>query len=218
MPLQILVADKHRSYRKNICAILRSVKGWEICVEAETGEEAIEGARKWRPDVAILDSDLPSIDALEVARQIRTIDVATEVLILCRAEERQLYASKMALIGVRGCLLPEQAESLLVPAVDALRRGKPYMSPSLTTFWEQPDNDNSVVPFRLPSRRVKLTKREIEVVRLVVEGCSNKETAKALNITVKTIESHRARIMRKLGLHSVVELVRYAIREGIVAP
>jgi DNA-binding NarL/FixJ family response regulator len=214
MPLQILVADKHKSYRKNICNILRSVKGWEICAEAATGEEAIESARQHRPDVAILDSNLPSIDALEVARQIRSIDAATEVLLLCQEAEGELYASKMALIGVRGCVLAEQAETQLVPAVDTLRRGKPYLSPSLKTYSHE--NENYAGTLRPPSKQMRLTKREIEVVRLVVEGYTNKQTAKTLEITIKTVESHRARIMRKLGLHSVVELVRYAIRDGII--
>ena len=216
MALHILIADDHGVVRKGLRALLESTKGWKVCAEATNGRSAVEQAEKFRPDIAILDISMPQLNGVEAARRIREITPQTEVLILSMHESDLLLRESLR-VGAKGYLLKEDADDYLLPAVDALRQHKEYFSPKVA---------NAVAAERLYLSRKngedgepvsRLTSREREVLQLLTEGKSNKQAATILAISVKTVESHRTRIMLKLGLHSITDLVRYAIRNKIIA-
>ncbi len=185
--------------------------------EALTGREAVELTRERRPEMIIMDIGMPDLNGLEATRQILKEFPTTEVLILTMHESEQLIREVLD-TGARGYVLKSDAGRDLVAAVDALRRHKPYFTTKvsemvLTGFLRGgPSEELDETP------RMRLTGREREIVQLLAEGKSNKEVAQSLNISVKTAETHRARIMAKLGLRSIGELVRYAVRNRIVEP
>ena len=215
MSLQILIADDHGVVRKGLRALLESTKGWKVCAEATNGRNAVEQAETFRPDIAILDISMPQLNGVEATRQIRKMRPQTEVLILSMHESDLLLRESLT-AGAKGYLLKEDADDFLLPAVDALRQHKEYFSPRIAKAMaaekfclSRPSADEGVP-------RSRLTSREREVLQLLTEGKSNKQVATVLAISVKTVESHRTRIMLKLGMHSITELVHYAIRNKII--
>jgi DNA-binding NarL/FixJ family response regulator len=215
---RILIADDHAIVREGLRKMLEEQPGWFVCGVASNGREAVEKARELKPDVLVLDFVMPELNGLEVTRQVRAVWPQTEVLILTMHESEQLIREVLD-TGARGYVLKSDAGRDLVAAVEALRRHKPYFTTKVSEM---------VLTGYLrgtPAReefedapRLRLTGREREIVQLLAEGKSNKEVAQALNISVKTAETHRARIMAKLGLRSIGELVRYAVRNGMVEP
>jgi DNA-binding NarL/FixJ family response regulator len=212
MLLQILVAEEERSTRENVRNILQAVEGWAICAEVDNAKEAIESVRKHKPHVALLDLSRTNGDNLEVARHIRTLRPETEIIVVFHDEHPDIDKSIRA--GIFGCLFSKDMEMELVSAIDAVQHGKLYLPPTVRARTSWPIAEPNIVGESAPD--TPLTGREIQVLRLVAQGYSSKETAQFLSISVKTVESHRTRIMRKLGKHSVVELVHYAIRHKIV--
>jgi DNA-binding NarL/FixJ family response regulator len=215
MRLQILVAEKDKAVRKNIREILRPIQGWEVCAEAENSKQAVEGVRRHKPDIVILDLALSNGDTTDLARNICSLTPKTEVVVIMgQGQEAQLYIDKTIRAGAHAFLLPDDLGTELVPAIESIQHGNVYIPPKL-----RPVSDNPPRKEIHEERRntIPLTEREIQVLRLVAQGFSNKQTASELSISVKTVEAHRTRIMRKLGMHSVVELVHYAIREKIVS-
>ncbi len=217
MSYRILVADDHEVVRRGVVSIISAQPGWELVGEAFTGRDAVEQARKHKPNLVIMDISMPELNGLEATRQILRELPATEVLILSMHESEQMTRELLD-TGARGYVLKSDATRDLIAAVEALRRHRPYFTNKVSdvvlkgylqrsTRSEEPVQD---------TRRSQLTPREREVVQLLAEGKSNKEVAKALNISVKTAETHRARIVAKLNLHSISDLVRYAVRNGIV--
>jgi DNA-binding NarL/FixJ family response regulator len=196
--------------RKGLRALLDSRRGWRVCAEAANGRDAVEKARKLKPDVAILDIGMPGLGGVEATRQIRKLSPGTEVLILS-AHGSEKLAREVLEAGARGYLLKEDANHSLFAAVEALRRHSPYFT-SKIAMWMARDKRGG----RAKAPRSMLTPRQRETVQLLAEGKTNKEVANALNISVKTVETHRANIMLKLNLHSVTDLVHYAIRNEIV--
>jgi DNA-binding NarL/FixJ family response regulator len=212
-PLRILIADDHSVVRAGLRTLLESRSGWEVCAEASDGREAIEQAAKLKPDVAILDIGMPLLNGVEATRRIRTSSPGTEILILTMHESDELVQQVIE-AGARGYVLKDDADRILLAAVDAARLHKPYFS---TRVYPAADSaDPSFDPTR--ASRARLTSREREILQLLTEGKSNKEVASLLNISVNTAEAHRANIMLKLDLHSVAELVHYAIRNKITKP
>ena len=216
-PFRILVADDHEVVRRGVCALLQAQQGWEVCGEAITGREAVNEAKRLYPDVVILDIGMPELNGLEAARQIRKEIPHCEVLILTLHESEQVMREVLA-AGARGYVLKSDAGRDLVLAVEALRKHKPFFTASVADLLlhdhlKGPDTSESAA---VASGR--LSAREREIVQLLAEGKSNKEVATALGISVKTAETHRTNVMRKLDLHSVTELVRYAIRNKIIEP
>jgi DNA-binding NarL/FixJ family response regulator len=217
VPYRILIADDHEIVRRGLKSIISGQSEWDVVGEALTGREAVELTRLRRPDLVIMDIGMPELNGLEATRQILKEFPATEVLILTMHESEQLIREVLD-TGARGYVLKSDAGRDLVAAVDALRRHKPYFTNKvsemvLTGYLRGcPSEELDETP------RMRLTGREREIVQLIAEGKSNKEVATSLNISVKTAETHRARIMAKLGLRSVGELVRYAVRNGIVEP
>jgi DNA-binding NarL/FixJ family response regulator len=208
--VRILIADDHSVVRAGLRALLESRSAWEVCAEAADGREAVEKATKLRPDVAVLDIGMPLLNGVEAARQIKKVSPQTEVLILTMHESEDLV-QQVVTAGARGYILKDDADRILLAAVDAVRNHKPYFSTRVSAAH---DANPSAGPSR--ASRSRLTPREREIVQLLAEGKSNKEVASLLGISVNTAEAHRANIMVKLDLHSVTELVHYAIRNNII--
>jgi len=216
MAFRILVADDHEVVRRGLCALLRDQPDWEVCGEATNGREAVEQAMKLRPEVVILDIGMPNLNGLEATRQILKENSRIKVLILTLHDSDQVVQEVLN-AGARGFLLKSDAARDLVAAVEALRRDKIYFTPKVASMVLDGylRRDRSAAPQEIPGRG-RLTPREREIVQLLAEGKSSKEVAVALGLSVKTAETHRSNIMRKLEMHSVSDLVLYAVRNNIV--
>lgn len=216
--LRILIADDHDLLRRGVKAMLLSHPGWEVCGEASTGREAVTKTEELKPDIAVLDISMPDLNGVDAAKRIRKISPSTEVLILSMHYSDQLIREILE-AGVRGYIVKSDSDRDLIIAVETLARHKPFFTPRATEVMLTNFNAGKTTNLDGPERfRDRLTSREREIVQLLAEGKSSKEVASSLNISVKTAETHRANIMRKLQLHTVSELVRYAVRNRIVEP
>lgn len=216
MPFRILVADDHEVVRRGICSLLRAQADWDVCGEAGNGREAVEKALQLKPDVVILDVGMPTLNGLEATRQILKANSQIKVLILTLHDSDQVVREVLN-AGARGFLLKSDAARDLVAAVEALRRDKIYFTPKVASMVLNGFLQRDSVPLSPETHgRSRLTPREREIVQLLAEGKSSKEVAVALGLSVKTAETHRSNIMRKLELHSVSDLVLYAVRNNIV--
>jgi DNA-binding NarL/FixJ family response regulator len=215
-PLRILVADDHAVVRTGLRTLLESRNGWEVCAEATDGRDAVEKAGKHKPDVAVLDIGMPLLNGVEATRRIRKSSPDTEILILTMHESDDLV-QQVVEAGARGYILKDDADRVLLAAVEALRLHKPYFSIRVSAVVDA--DDLSGTPSE-PGKatRSRLTPREREILQLLAEGKSNKEVATILGISVNTAEAHRANIMTKLDFHSITELVVYAVRNKIIKP
>ena len=216
MSLRILVVDDHAVVRRGVRSLLESHEGWEVCGEATTGRDAVEQSRQLRPDVVVMDMSLPELNGLDATRQILKDGPGIEVLVLTMHHSEEL-ARDVLRAGARGYIMKSDADENLITAVDTLRQHKPFLTATVTGFVLDDfirRGDSAQADFS----PVGVTSREREIIQLVAEGRSNKEAASTLSISVKTIEAHRANIMRKLQLRTVSDLVRYAIRNKIVQP
>ncbi len=214
-PLRILIADDHSVVRAGLRALLESRHGWEVVAEASDGREAVDKATKLKPDVAVLDIGMPLLNGVEATRRIRTASPSTEILILTMHESDDLV-HQVVQAGARGYILKDEADRVLLAAVDAARHHKPYFSTRIAPT--RHDDSHASASDSAKPARPRLTPREREILQLLAEGKSNKEVANLLGISVNTAEAHRANIMLKLNLHSLAELVHYAIRNQIIKP
>ena len=212
--VRILLADDHDVVRRGLREQLSQHEGWEICGEATNGREAVRMASKLEPDVAVIDLSMPELNGLEATRQIRRELPNTEVLIFTMHETEQLITEVLA-AGARGYVLKSDAGLHLNTAVEALAEGKPFFTSKVSEALLDAFLKSSAKPDE-GSVFCTLTEREREVVQMLAEGKSNKEIANKLSISVKTVETHRATVMRKLDINSIVELVHYAIRNQLV--
>jgi DNA-binding NarL/FixJ family response regulator len=215
--LRILIADDHDLMRRGVKALLQSRAGWEVCGEAHTGREAVSKAEELKPDVVILDISMPDLNGVDAAKRIRKASPDTEVLILSVHYSDQLIRDILE-AGVRGYIVKSDSDRDLVIAVETLANHKPFFTPRATEVMLTNFNEGKTKADLPGTMRDRLTSREREIVQLLAEGKSSKEVASSLNISVKTAETHRANIMRKLQLHTVSELVRYAVRNQIIEP
>ena len=215
MPLRILVVDDHDLMRLGVRALLGAHEGWEICGEARNGREAISKTEFLKPDIVIMDITMPEMNGLEAARRIRKTFPSVELLILSVHYSDQLIR-EIVTAGVRGFLVKGDSERDLISAVEALSKHKSFFTPRATDviIHQLQGNGPRTEDEELTGHR--LTPREREIIQLLAEGRSSKEVAESLSISVKTAETHRANIMRKLEIHSVSELVRYAVRNQII--
>lgn len=214
-PLRILIADDHAVVRAGLRALLESRSGWEVVAEASDGREAVDKASKLKPDVAVLDIGMPLLNGVEATRRIRSASPATEILILTMHESDDLV-QQVIQAGARSYILKDEADRVLIAAVEAARHHKPFFSSRIAAV-RKDDLPSSPSDLGRPARP-RLTPREREILQLLAEGKSNKEVANLLGISVNTAEAHRANIMLKLNLHSLAELVHYAIRNQIIKP
>src|SRR5450755_2107716 len=216
MKLRILLADDHEIVRRGLRALLEKHEGWEVCGEASDGREAIEKALQLNPDVVIVDIGMPNLNGLAATRQLTQQDPHFKVIVLTITDSDQVIREALD-AGARGFVLKSDAARDLVSAVEALQRNRMFFTPRvndmvLAGFLDKGHNGSSHEPPRLP----KLTAREREVIQLLAEGKSSKEVACVLNLSTKTAETHRSNIMRKLGFHSIRDLVVYAVKNNII--
>jgi DNA-binding NarL/FixJ family response regulator len=212
--LRILVADDHEVVRRGLVTVLSSRPGWVVCAEASHGREAVELAAQHRPDIVVMDIVMPGLNGLEATRQIRKILPKTQVIVLSLHYSDELVREVLD-SGARAYILKSDASLDLFTAVEALVDHR--------TFFTSGAGQILIEGFRKPASQPplmhkSLSPREREIVQLLVEGKSNKEVATVLGISVKTAETHRANIMRKLEMHSVSALVRYAVRHHMIEP
>jgi DNA-binding NarL/FixJ family response regulator len=211
--VSLLVADDHEIVRRGIRALIQEQPGWQIAAEAKDGRDAVTKATEFQPDVAILDITMPSLNGLDAAMQIAKLSPRTKVLILTIHESDQL--SRKALdVGARGYILKTDAAFDLITAVSSLLSDKVFFTPKVSQMVLNGYLRKG--PTVSEDEPLQITAREREIVQLLAEGRHSKEVATVLDITVKTVESHRSNILRKLHFHSVTELVRYAVRNHIV--
>jgi len=217
-PFRILLADDHEVVRTGLRALLEEQSGWEVIAEAVDGRDAVEKASKLKPDVVVIDIAMPSLNGLEAVRQIIKAVPDTKVLVLTMYDSDPLIQQVLQ-AGARGYLLKSDAGRDLVSAIDALRRNKTFFTPKVSQMVLEGYLDKSPKEKEAEDEpeSLRLTSRQREIVQLLAEGKSSKEVAAVLGLSVKTAETHRANIMRKLDCHSVTELVRYAIRNHIIA-
>ena len=212
--LRILVADDHQLVRKGVVSAIRDERpDWEVCGEASTGREAVAAAERLKPDVVVMDISMPEMNGLKATRQVLKKNSRVQVLILSMHESEQIVRDVLD-CGARGYILKSDAGTDLMVALEALRNHKVYFAPKIAEVLLRGYLDGGAINKSGVSS--PLSSREREIVQLVAEGQSNKDMANTLNISVKTVETHRARIMAKLDLHSVGDLVRYAVRNNIV--
>ena len=211
--VRILLADDHDVLRHGLRHLIEEQPGWDVCGEATTGREAVEIAKEKRPDVAVLDISMPELNGLEATRQIKKMLPRTEILIFTMHEDEQLVRDVLA-AGARGYLLKTDAGRHIVAAIDALLHHKPFFTSHVSETMLESFLRQAGSPDETPSKGV-ITGREREIIQLLAEGKSNKKISSMLGISVKTVETHRAAIMRKIGARSVVDIVRYAVRNKI---
>jgi len=210
--VRILIADDRLLVRSSLRSLIQSRDDFEVCAEASDGRQAIEQAMLRRPDVVILDMMLPVVDGIEATRQIRKKAPPAEVMIFS-VQQREEVIREAVLAGARGYLFKWESDERIVAAIETLaRHGEFYSSHAAAVLSAGVDNRNG------SCTAAALTLREREIVRLIAEGERNKKIANLLGISTKTVEAHRAASMRKLGAHSTAELVRYAIRFGLIEP
>jgi DNA-binding NarL/FixJ family response regulator len=206
-----LIADDYEIVRTGLREIIEARSGWIVIAEAADGKQAIDLALAKSPDIAIVDYSMPFINGVEVCRRIKSHRLAIQVLFLTVHESEDILREAV-FAGARGVLLKSDAREHLIAALESLLAGKPYVTSALL--------EKLLQNFQLSNRHspATLTSREESVVKLVAEGHSNKVIGTLLNLSIKTVETHRAAAMRKLGLSSTAQLVRYAIREKIISP
>jgi DNA-binding NarL/FixJ family response regulator len=217
-PFRILLADDHEVVRAGLRALLEEQNGWEVVAEAVDGRDAVDKASRLKPDAVVIDIAMPSLNGLEAVRQIVKAVPQAKVLVLTMYDSDPLIQQVLQ-AGARGYLLKSDAGRDLVSAMDAFSRNKTFFTPKVSQMVLNGYLDKSLKERGAQGEpeRQRLTSRQREIVQLLAEGKSSKEVAAVLGLSVKTAETHRANIMRKLDCHSVTELVRYAIRNHIIA-
>ncbi len=214
--LRIMIADDHDLVLRGLKTLLETHPGWKVCAEARNGREAVTMAETVKPDIAIMDVSMPDLNGIEAVRRIKKVSPHTELLVLSMHQTDQLIREIIE-AGAKGYIVKSDSDRSLISAVEALEVHKPFFTSSATEIMlGSLRNSSGVVSDISKTIRDRLTPREREIVQLLSEGKSSKEVAVVLGISVKTSETHRANIMRKLEIHSVSQLVRYAVRNQIV--
>ncbi len=210
--LRILVADDHEIVRRGVCALLKSHAEWDVCAEVADGREAVDKAKQLEPDIVILDIGMPNVNGLTAARQILQNDPQQKILFLTITDSEQIVREVLQ-AGARGFVLKSDAARDLLTAVEALEKNRTFFTRRVSEMiLEGYLNGEAQKELTEPS----VSPREREIVQLLAEGKSTKEVAFILDLSIKTVETHRSNVMRKLGIHSVSELVLYAVRNNIV--
>ncbi|MDO9432062.1 MAG: response regulator transcription factor [Pseudomonadota bacterium] len=210
--LRILIADDHEIVRRGVRQIVEAHPGWEVCGEAADGQAALNMAIQEKPDVMVLDVSLPVMNGIAVTRRLRQDAPQTKVLLFTMHDDDETVSAGLS-AGARGYLLKMENEQLLEAAISALGANRPYFSSVVSELLL-----DAAVHDRRKSRLESFTNRELEVAQLISEGNSNKHIARLLSLSVKTVESHRAAAMRKAGVHTTAEFVRFAIKQKLIQP
>jgi DNA-binding NarL/FixJ family response regulator len=210
--LRILIADDHPLVRHGLRSVLEAQEGWTVCGEAEDGRSAVKLGLELKPDVFLIDVTMPELNGLDATRQICRERSDAAILILTMHESDQLRADLIR-AGARGCLLKSDSPRQLLAAVEAVASGKQYFTHRVTGPIGSNERSPNHTTVETP---VRLSAREREIVQLLAEGRTNKEIAALLSIAYKTVDAHRTNIMKRLNMHSLADLVRYAVRERII--
>ncbi|HKS80877.1 MAG TPA: response regulator transcription factor [Candidatus Acidoferrales bacterium] len=215
---RVLIADDQDIVRRGLRALLEAQRGYEICGEASSGPEAIEMAKQLKPDMLIIDVTMKGLNGLEVIHTLRQESPELVGLVhTIHISER--LAREVMRSGAMGYVLKSDGERELLTAVEQLRNGRPYFNPQLTATMAETFLSLGEIPQEGEGNgEFPLTERELGVLQMLAEGKSNKEVATAMNVSVRTVESHRNRIMQKMQFGSFSDLVRFAVRNSIVAP
>ena len=208
--MRVLIADDHPLYRQGLKALLEK-EGFEVVAAAADGHEALALASRLHPDVAVLDIAMPGLNGLDAAREMHRGQLARAIVLLTMHTEDH-YVLEALRAGVKGYVLKSQAPQAVAEAIRQAARGGVYMSPGISRILV-----DAYVSKREPAEEV-LSRRERQVLQLVAEGKTTKEIAQILDVSVKTADSHRGRLMKKLDIHETAGLVRYAIRRGVILP
>lgn len=212
MSVRILLADDHKIVREGLCSLIEKQPHMEVISEAENGRTAVKLAKKLNPDVVVIDISMPDLNGIEATRQIVAVNPNIKVIALSMHSERR-FVMEMFKAGASGYLLKDSAFEELSQAIRAVIANQTYLSPKIADvvvkdyLQKLPESDSSVFSV--------LTAREREVLQLLAEGNTTKEIAYTLNVSVKTVETYRQHIMEKLNIHSIADLIKYAIREGL---
>lgn len=213
--IRVLIADDHEVMRRGVRAVVEQQPGWSVCAEASTGREAVELVEKFRPEIVVMDVQMPELNGLEATRQIKKIAPTTEILMFTGLETEELVREVFE-AGARSYIMKTDGRLPLETALRSLANHKPYFTTQI--------GEILFAKFLISKKEIeettgagRLTDREREVMQLLAEGGSNKDVAQALGISVKTAETHRAAIMKKLKFDSFSDLVRYAIRNHIIS-
>jgi DNA-binding NarL/FixJ family response regulator len=213
--VRILIADDHGVMREGTRAVIERQPGWEVCGIAATGREAVEQAFALKPDVVVMDMSMPELNGLDAAQQIRRRLPQTEILIFTAHQTDELIREVFQ-AGVKSFIVKTDAHHFLVEAIQSLSEHKPFFTNKVSeVLFAEILNRSAATPHTTPTG-TRLTSREREIVQLLAEGKTNKEVAGALGISIRTAETHRANILRKLSLDSLAGLIRYAIRHKII--
>jgi DNA-binding NarL/FixJ family response regulator len=215
MPIRILLADDHNVMRNGLRLLLERQPNLQVVGEASDGKEAVELAASEKPDVVVMDIAMPHLNGVEAARQISARAPQTAVVILSMHSDES-YVIRSLKAGARAYLLKDSAEADLIAAIHAIREGKSFFSPAVRNLLKE-DYVHQLREMGAEDSYELLTNREREVLQLVAEGKSNKDVANLLNLSLYTVETHRTHILQKLNLHSVPELILYAVRKGIIS-
>jgi two-component system response regulator NreC len=207
MPISILIADDHGVLRAGLRALLSAEPDLEVVADADNGDDALRLAGELHPEVVLLDVNMPGLGGIEVTRRIKEIYPEMRVLILTVHEDESLFQEAIQ-AGASGYIIKRAVESELIDAIRAVKRGDLYIHPAMTRALLREISPHRVAPDDSPIEA--LTRREVDVLKLIAQGYTNRQTAEALSISVRTVESHRANLMGKLNLRSRVDLVRYA--------
>ena len=212
-PLRILLADDHELLRRGVRTLIADHRAWSICGEAANGRHAVKLALATKPDIVVLDIEMPELNGMEAARRIKLALPQTEILIYTMYDSEHIIR-RVLQAGVRGYVLKSEEPQKLVDAIEALGKHTPYFGGAVS---------HALLHDLLKSKGESdepslLTARELQIVRLLADGKSNRDIASQFRKSVKTVETHRASIMRKLGINSITELVRYAIRNKLIQP
>jgi two-component system response regulator NreC len=215
LPLRILIADDHDVMREGTRAVVERQPGWEVCGTAADGREAIAQANELEPDIVIMDMTMPGLNGLDAAIQIKRRLPNTEILMFTGHETDDLIRAAFE-AGVKSFILKSEAHHFLLDAVESLSRHKPFFTSQVSEILFSSILNRAQGNRGATEAGQRLSPREREIVQLLAEGKSNKEVADSLGISVRTAETHRASILRKLNLDSMASLVRYAIRNKII--
>jgi DNA-binding NarL/FixJ family response regulator len=212
--IKIILADDHRIFRKGLKSLLSEKENIEVLAEADNGDEALEAARKYKPEIVIMDIAMPKMDGIEATRQIRERFPDTEVVVLSM-HAKKAYIDQVLKAGAKGYVLKDSDEENLLSAIETVHNGGYYLdSPIADQVLSDYFSDKS--KRELKKQSDPLSEREREVLRLLAEGHSNQEVADTLYISRKTVENHRANIVRKTGIQGQVGLTKYAARIGLI--
>jgi DNA-binding NarL/FixJ family response regulator len=213
--IRVLLADDHTIVRQGLRALLEAEPDFAVVAEAATGREAVQLAKKFLPEVVVMDIAMPTLNGLEATRQIAREVPAAKLLVLSSYDDDE-YVRQVTAAGAMGYLLKQTAATDLIRAVREARKGNAFFSPAIARRLTEHSREAPPGGAAVPPRTASLTSREAEVLQLIAEGRANKQIAAELSISIKTVEKHRQRVMNKLNIHDIAGLTRYAISKGIV--